>query len=116
MTIEYFGGAYGRPDPIIQLLAHKGISYDKIDVTMDEWGPRKAAGNTGEMGGLPIVHQKGKAKSKQQTNAILRSLGVQHCYYNQEDWKNCGIIDMIVDTQTDAFLAVYKAVTAPEPE
>jgi len=28
ITIEYFEGAYGRADPLVQLLAHKGEPYE----------------------------------------------------------------------------------------
>ncbi len=61
IKFEYFGACYGRADPIVQLLAHKGISYEKIEVSMEGWGARKAADKTGEMGVLPIVHRLGKA-------------------------------------------------------
>ena len=74
IKIEYFPASYGRPDPLVQLLEHKGIPYEKVEVTMESWAVRKATKKCGEMGALPIVHRAGKAK--QQTNAILRSLGV----------------------------------------
>ncbi len=60
IKLEYFGGAYGRPDPIVQLLEHKGVPYERIDLSMAQWGVRKGLGKTGEMGQLPIVHRSGK--------------------------------------------------------
>ncbi len=58
VQIEYFG-MNGRADMLVQLLAYMNIPYEKIDVTFEEWQERKASNQTGEMGGLPIVHQKG---------------------------------------------------------
>ena len=57
---------------------------------------RKGTGNTGEFGAMPIVYYQGKVM--QQTGAILRSLGVQHGYYNPRDYQLAGKIDWIVDT------------------
>ena len=44
------------------LLSHKGATYEQIEVSQEAWGGRKAAGNTGEFGGMPIVHQGGKSR------------------------------------------------------
>lgn len=67
------------------------------------------------MGGLPIVHRGGQ--SQQQTSAVLRSLGVQYGYYDPKDWKNAGIIDMIVETQADLYTACATVVLfTPEDE
>ena len=62
IKIEYFPASYARPDPIIQLLEHKGVNYEKVEINFEAWGARKAAGDTGEFGGMPIVHQAGKSR------------------------------------------------------
>ena len=56
IKIEYFPDSYARPGPLIMLLEHKGASYEKIEISQEAWGARKAAGDTGEFGGMPIVH------------------------------------------------------------
>ena len=38
------------------LLKHKGAAFEQVDVSQEAWGARKAAGNVGEFGGMPIVH------------------------------------------------------------
>ena len=108
IKIEYFPSSYARPGPLIMLLEHKGASYEKIEVSQEAWGARKAAGNTGEFGGMPIVHQDGK--TRQQTNALLRQLGIQFGYYDPSDWKKAGVIDMIVETYTDAFNSISGTI------
>ena len=101
VKVEYFEGFFGRPAPIVFLLEHKGAAYEYATVSQEAWPARKASGGAGEFGGLPIVTRGGQ--EQQQTNAVLRSLGIQHGYYNPKDWKNAGIIDMIVDTQAEFF-------------
>ena len=58
LKLEYFGIGYGRADVIVQLLEHKGVDYEYVVATQEEWAARKAAGKGG-MGGLPIVHSHG---------------------------------------------------------
>jgi len=55
VEVTYFGFGNGRADPIIQLLAHAKVQWKKHGLTFEEWGPRKAAGQTAEFGALPIV-------------------------------------------------------------
>ena len=112
IKIEYFPGAYARPGPLVMLLKHKGAAFEQVDVSQEAWGARKAAGNVGEFGGMPIVHQGGK--TRQQTNAVLRQLGIQFGYYypNPKDWKIAGVIDMIVETYTDAFNSIAKTIVS----
>ena len=69
---------------------------------------RKASGSAGEFGGMPIVHLNGKIC--QQTNALLRQLGIQFGYYDPSDWKKAGVIDMIVETYTDAFNSIAATI------
>ena len=95
---EYFAG-YGRVDPLRLMLTHKGVEFQDDVVTFEEWGPRKAKGDTGEMGALPIYYEDGKAM--QQFGAILRSQGIKYGYYHPNDWKTCGEIDQITDTWAD---------------
>ena len=108
IKVEYFDLGFGRADPIVQLLKHKGVAFEYVQVSQESWGTRKAAGDAGEMGGLPIVHIGGQ--SRQQTNAILRSFGIQHGYYNPTDWKSAGIADVIIDSYTDTFGAIAKVL------
>ena len=108
IEIQYFPDAYGRPAPLVMLLSHKQIPYDYVTVSQEEWGQRKAAGNTGEFGGMPILTQNGK--SRQQTNALLRQLGIQYGYYNPTDWKTAGMVDMLVDTWSDVFNSISKTL------
>ena len=72
--------------------------------TPEAWGPRKAAGGAGEFGGLPIV-KIGEAEGVQQTNAILRSLGIKYGYYNPTNWQQSGRIDQLVETWGEVFNA-----------
>lgn len=108
---EYFQG-YGRVDPLRLMLTHKGVDFQDDTVTFEEWGPRKANGDTGEMGGLPIVTEDGK--DMQQFGAILRSQGMKHGYYNPKDWKTCGEIDQITDTWADVLGAFAVVLQSPE--
>ena len=105
IKVEYFPGKYGRVDPIIQLLAYKQANYEFVGVNFAQWAVRKAAGQTG---GLPIVTVDGQ--KYQETKAILRMLGIKYGYYNPTDWKAAGVIDMIVDTQSEVFDAAAKIV------
>merc|ERR1711957_103341 len=115
IKIEYFAGHYGRPDPIRQMLEHKQISFKFIGYTGESWVALKEAGNTGEMGSLPVIHYGGQGR--QQANAVMRSLGAAHGYYDTSDWKTCGIVDMIVETYDDLFTATAKALLfLPEEE
>ena len=43
-TFTYFAGVHGRGEPIRILLAYKGVKYVAEDLTMEEFGARKAAG------------------------------------------------------------------------
>ena len=106
IKIEYFESAYGRADPLVQLLAHKGEPYEYCALSQEEWAARKQNGDTGEFGALPIATWEGEVY--QQTNATLRAFGVRFGYYDQSDWKNAGFIDMIVETQTDCFNQAAK--------
>ena len=89
------------------LLTHKGADIDYVRVSYEEWGARKAAGPVGEFGGMPIVTQKDDIP-RQQTNAVLRKLGIENGYYDPSDWKAAGKIDMIVETYGDVFNAFAK--------
>ena len=106
LKLEYFPDCYARPDVLVLLLKHKGVEYERINTTLPEWGARKAAGNGGEFGGLPVTHQGGKTRG--QSIALLRQLGIQHGYYNPTDWKSAGKIDMLVETYADVFNAFAK--------
>ena len=110
IKIEYFEGMNGRADPFVLLLMHKGIEFEKINIPGASWGPRKARGDTGEFGALPIVTYSGK--SHQQSMAILRSFGVQHGYYTK-DWKKAGDIDAICDTFGDFLTALAGVMFTP---
>ena len=110
IKIEYFEGMNGRADPFVLLLMHKGVEFEKINVPGTAWGSRKARGDTGEFGALPIVSYSGK--SHQQTMAILRSFGVQHGYYT-DDWKKAGIIDAVCDTYGDFISAIAGVMFTP---
>ena len=57
--LEYFG-PFGRADPIRFCLNKAGIRFDDVTVTQEEWANRKAAGNAGEFGFLPILTIDGK--------------------------------------------------------
>ena len=57
--LEYFS-AHGRAEPLRLLLNYSGVGIVESTVSMPGWVMRKATGNTGEMGVLPIVHYKGK--------------------------------------------------------
>ena len=61
IKIEYFENSYSRPDPLVQLLKHKGIPFEYVMTTQDAWAQRKAAGDTGEFGGLPITTRQGQS-------------------------------------------------------
>lgn len=110
IKIEYFEGMNGRADPFVLLLMYKGVEFEKINVPMAAWGPRKARGDTGEFGALPIVTFSGKGH--QQTMAILRSFGIQHGYYTN-DWKKAGIVDAICDTYGDFISAIWGVMFTP---
>uniref|UniRef100_A0A7S3HWL3 GST C-terminal domain-containing protein n=1 Tax=Favella ehrenbergii TaxID=182087 RepID=A0A7S3HWL3_9SPIT len=109
IKIEYFGGSFGRVDPIRQMLVHKSVDFKFIGYTPDSWASLKESGNSGEMGGLPIVHY-GGGQGRQQTMAILRSLGAMHGYYNPSDWKTCAFVDMVAESYNDVFNAAAKAM------
>ena len=96
VRLEYFKGGHGRAEPIRVLLHHANVRYVETPVGIPTWMMRKGTGNTGEFGALPIVYYQGRVM--QQTGAILRSLGVQHGYYNPRDYQTAGKIDWIVDT------------------
>ena len=51
-----------------------------------------------------------------QLGATLRSFGIRFGYYNPRDWKAAKLIDPIVDTWADAFLANYSIFTAKNEE
>ena len=118
IKLEYFGDCYGRVDPIRQMLEHKGASYKFIGYTQESWGEMKENGGTAhlEMGGLPIAHYGGH-QGRQQTMAVLRSLGCAHGFYDPNDWQNAGFIDMVVESYGDTFNAAAKAALfSPEEE
>ena len=112
IKIEYFENSYSRPDPLVQLLKHKGIPFEYVTITQEAWGKRKAAGDTGEFGGLPITTRDGQIQ--QQTLAVLRSLGIQYGYYPTNDWQKAGMIDMIVYTWGDVFDTLGKIMIFTE--
>ena len=91
------------------MFEHKGTAYDNISVTFEDWGVRKQSNDTGEFGGLPIVHDQGSpALGMQQLSALLRSYGLKFGYYpenNQDNWALCGKIDEIVYTWADVLNA-----------
>ena len=95
-------------------MKHKKVEFEYIEVPQSSWAVRKTMGKVGEMGGLPIVHISGQGR--QQTNAVLRSLGIQYGYYNPTDWKTCGMIDMICDCYSDAFNAIAKTLFMSDEE
>ena len=109
-TIEYFSPGYGRVDPLIQLLTHKKADFRFKPVNFEEWGARKAAGDTGEFGGMPIVTKSGV--SRQQTLALLRQMGQEHGYYDASNWQEAGLIDMLCETYNDCFNAAATIVVA----
>jgi len=41
------------------MLEHKGVDYEYIGITFEQWVVKKGMGNGGEMGCLPIVHHQG---------------------------------------------------------
>ena len=55
VKVTYFPSCYGRPDVIVMLLEHKGVDYVRLSVSQEEWATKKTAGESGEMGGLPMV-------------------------------------------------------------
>ena len=115
IRIEYFGPGYGRVDPIRQLLEHHGVEWEFIPATQEAWGARKAAGDTGEMGALPMATVNGQ--QRQQTCAILRSFGIQYGYYNPTDWRQCGFVDMVVETENEILSGFGKVLLfTPDPD
>ena len=103
IRITYFRG-YGRADPIRFMLSHKGVPFEEIGVTPEGWGAKKASGDTGEMGGLPIVHGGGAPQGgMQQLSAIMRNYGLKYGYYPSRaaEWAKCGKIDEIIYTWAD---------------
>ena len=56
------------------MLEYRKLKYKFIAYTFDSWRELKQnGGDTGEMGGLPIVHFGGE--THQQTVAVLRAIG-----------------------------------------
>ena len=106
IKIEYFGGGHGRPEPLRVMLHHAGIPFSNDDVSMTGWVWRKTINNTGEMGGLPIVHYQGK--QMQQAMAVLRALGTEKGYYDPADWKKCAKIDWVCETWNDLLTGAGK--------
>ena len=103
IRITYFRG-YGRADPIRFMLSHKGVPFEEVGVTPENWGARKALGDTGEMGGLPIVNGGGAPLAgMQQLSAIMRNYGLKYGYYPSRaaEWAKCGKIDEIIYTWAD---------------
>ena len=103
IKITYFQG-YGRADPIRFMLSHKGVSYQDFGMTPEALGAKKASGDTGEMGGLPIVHDiEWPQTGMQQLSAIMRLYGLKYGYYPTDaaEWAKCGKIDEIVYTWAD---------------
>ena len=99
VKIEYFSGGHGRAEPLRVLLHHAGVPFTDDTVSLTGWMWRKTINNTGEMGGLPIVHYQGR--QMQQTGAVLRAFGTEKGYYNPADWKQAAKIDWIIDTWGD---------------
>ena len=112
IKIEYFNGVYGRVDPIRQMLEHKKVKYRFIGYSEENWANLKESGDVGEMNILPIVNYGGE--SRQQSLAILRSLGTVHGYYNPSDWKTAGFVDMIVECYANLLDDLLKAMRLTE--
>ena len=102
VQITYFK-VHGRAEPLRVLLHHSNTQWTDDSVSLPGWGIRKASGNTGEMGALPIVSYQGR--NMQQLGAILRSLGIEKGYYDPTNWQQARQIDWIIDTWGDLISA-----------
>ena len=83
------------------MLDHAGAKWKFCPETFESWGPRKAAGKTGEFGGLPII-KRGNMQIDL-TVPSLRALGMEFGYYPTNDWKNAAVIDMVTETANELF-------------
>ena len=95
------------------MLSHKGVYFEDEGLTPEAWGAKKQAGETGEMGGLPIVNDPESPEvGRQQLSAIMRMYGMKFGYYptGADDWKACGKIDEIVYTWADVLTAMGKVL------
>ena len=86
-------------------------------MTLESWGAKKASGDTGEMGGLPIVHDmEWPQTGMQQLSAIMRLYGLKYGYYpsEAEEWAKCGKIDEIVYTWADILTTMGGVLIAED--
>ncbi len=103
---------YAKAEHIRVLLTHAKVAFEDVRLTGPDFGARKAAGEF-PAGQLPVwVADDGKIYN--QSNAILRALGVEHGYYGktfEERWSS----DMVIDTFEDLWASgVFKIWFAPE--
>jgi glutathione S-transferase len=71
----------GRAQAIRFLLTHKGVEFEDVKLTFEEWGPAKAAGTYTPVGGsLPSYIDDAGVKYNQ-GRAILDMLAIQHGVY-----------------------------------
>ena len=111
IEVTYFGFGFGRVDPLKQMLTHAGANWKFHGETFESWGPRKAAGNTAEFGGLPIV--KIGQRQFDQSLPAMRSLALQFGYY-PTDWKQAARCDEVCDVYGDCFNVVAGLILGPQ--
>ena len=78
---------------------------------MPEWKELKDKGYGGEFRKVPRVFINGS--EYQQSMATLRMVGIKYGYYNPTNWKECLIIDSVLDAYTDCFNAIVPVTIKP---
>lgn len=58
LRLEYFGGLYGRADPLVQMFKKAGANFEYVEVQPVQWAGMKHA--DGEFACLPRISQGGQ--------------------------------------------------------
>mmetsp|Transcript_36541 Transcript_36541/g.27100 ORF Transcript_36541/g.27100 Transcript_36541/m.27100 type:complete len:217 (-) Transcript_36541:47-697(-) len=108
----YYFDAYWRGECLRMLLSHKGVNFEDVVATPEQFGQMKAEGKL-EFEHLPALEVKGKFYCE--TKAILRYLGGKYGYYPM-DAKAAWRVDSIIDALGDAQAEAGKVMQAREEE
>ena len=78
IRVWYFGGMYGRAEPIRLLLTHAGIPWEDMSIKSSDWSNLKpmVPGNS-----LPLIEMKDGSMKGGATRAVVRFLSQKHGYY-----------------------------------
>ena len=68
----------GKAQSIRYLLGYKGVEFEDIRLTPEQWGEAKAAGTYTPVGGQMPAWVEDDGTKRNQTNAILQYLAMKH--------------------------------------